>query len=149
MGSRVRGCRASRSLPAEAGSHPNQRTTDHGPRTLANSYRPPVPLSGGIEPLDVAERAIVVFADGAHGHRRSVDGDQQEMTGRRPADGVRFFHARRRARADLAAGARHEIVDPLVARVLKVVLVSAEAGAHAAAFEKRNQLLHPVGVAML
>ncbi len=80
MGSRVRGLAgsrvrranqlvasgASRSLPAEAGSHPNQRTTDH--RTLADSYRPLVPLAGRIEPLDVAERAVVVFADGAHGH---------------------------------------------------------------------------------
>src|SRR3954464_533543 len=62
---------------------------------------------------------------------------------------MRFGKPCRFTLPDFAAGAGDEIVDMVELRVLKVVLVSAEYRANAAGREQRQQLLHPIRVAML
>jgi len=66
----------------------------------------------------------------------------------RPRHCVRPGEIVGRALADLAARACDEVVDPLVRRVLEVVLVAAEHRPDAAAGEQRHQPLHAVGVVM-
>jgi hypothetical protein len=65
----------------------------------------------------------VKLADDSHRHRRTIDRYQQKVRVIRPAHGVGFNEAIRPAAIQLAAGAGEEVVDPVVTRMLEVVLV--------------------------
>src|SRR5688500_16947927 len=71
------------------------------------------------------------------------------MARRGPAHRVRFLRPPWHTRTNLAPCARYEIVDSVPAGVLEVVLVPAEAGAHAPLLEEFHHRIHAVGVAML
>src|SRR6478735_7873043 len=67
----------------------------------------------------------------------------------RPAHGMSVVEAVRPSSIELAAGAADEVVDPVVTRMLKIVLVSVEDDAHARAREERQQYLHPIGIVVI
>src|SRR5215212_9675760 len=66
----------------------------------------------------------------------------------RPALGVGGREPALLPTAHLTPSAGNEIVDPLPARVLEVVLMAAEAGADTTGLEQLDDPLHPIGVAM-